>query len=63
MPGELFSIAFGWLMMGHLFLETLRAESICWGFVRVQQLFCVIAALMFVYALTLFAKTAAAMGA
>ena len=46
MPGELFSIAFGWLMMGHLFLETLRAESICWGFVRVQQLFCVIAALM-----------------
>ena len=45
MPGELFSVAFGWLMMGHLFLETLRAESICWGFVRVQQLFCVAAAL------------------
>ena len=42
MPGELFSIAFGWLMMGHLFLETLRAESICWGFVRVQQLTCVV---------------------
>lgn len=50
MPGELFSIAFGWLMMGHLFLETLRAESICWGFVRVQQLFCAIAALMLMIA-------------
>ena len=40
MPGELFSIALCWLSMGHLFLETLRAESICWGFVRVQQLAC-----------------------
>ena len=45
-PGELFSIAFGWLMMGHLFLETLRAESICWGFVRVQQLFCAVMGLV-----------------
>lgn len=42
MPGELFSIALCWLAMGHLFLETLRAESICWGFVRVQQLTCVV---------------------
>lgn len=40
MPGELFSIALCWFAMGHLFLETLRAESICWGFVRVQQLAC-----------------------
>lgn len=40
LPGEMFSIALGWWAMGHLFLETLRAESICWGFVRVQQLFC-----------------------
>ena len=45
-PGELFSIAFGWLLMGHLFLETLRAESICWGFVRVQQLFCAVMGLV-----------------
>lgn len=40
LPGEMFSIALDWWAMGHLFLETLRAESICWGFVRVQQLFC-----------------------
>ncbi len=45
MPGELFSIALCWLSMGHLFLETLRAESICWGFVRVQQLTCAALAL------------------
>lgn len=45
MPGELFSIALCWLSMGHLFLETLRAESICWGFVRVQQLACAALAL------------------
>ena len=42
MPGELFSIALCWFAMGHLFLETLRAESICWGFVRVQQLACAV---------------------
>lgn len=45
MPGELFSIALCWFAMGHLFLETLRAESICWGFVRVQQLACAVFAL------------------
>ncbi|MBR5288931.1 MAG: prolipoprotein diacylglyceryl transferase [Clostridia bacterium] len=38
MPGELFSIALCWLAMGQLFCETLRSESICWGFVRVQQI-------------------------
>ncbi len=37
MPGELFSIALCWLAMGQIFCETLRSESICWGFVRVQQ--------------------------
>ncbi len=42
MPGELFSIALCWWAMGHLFIETLRAESICWGFVRVQQLACAV---------------------
>ncbi len=45
MPGELFSIALCWFSLGHLFLETLRAESICWGFVRVQQLACAVFAL------------------
>ena len=42
LPGELFSIALCWFAMGHLFFETLRAESICWGFVRVQQLVCAV---------------------
>jgi len=46
MPGEMFSIALCWMAMGHLFLETLRAESICWGFVRVQQLFCAVMGLV-----------------
>lgn len=46
MPGELFSIAFCWLAMGQLFCETLRSESICWGFVRVQQVAWAVMALL-----------------
>lgn len=45
LPGELFSIALCWLAMGQIFCETMRSESICWGFVRVQQLACAVMAL------------------
>lgn len=38
LPGELFSIALCWFAMGQIFCETMRAESICQGFVRVQQI-------------------------
>lgn len=45
MPGELFSIGLCWFAMGQIFCETMRAESICWGFVRVQQIACAVMAL------------------
>ena len=42
MPGERFLTALLWWSVTQIFCESLRAETIRWGFVRVQQLQCAI---------------------
>ena len=50
--GVRFALALLWLSMTQIFCESLRAETIRWGFVRVQQINCLIFALaiLLVYA-------------
>lgn len=46
MEGDVFLTALLWLSMTQIFCESLRAETIRWGFVRVQQVQCAVFGLL-----------------
>lgn len=56
MPGDRFLTALLWWSLAQIFCESLRAETIRWGFVRVQQLQCAVFILCVLIAFAVKAK-------